>query len=102
MRVKIGSSIIATVTFAALGSAQAQTVDFATCDTNPPACSNILDNCCTANFPAVSTSNPIVIPMDRCHQQYKNNDAPGSGPPGSADSNDWCADPSPYNDNGMF
>ena len=107
MHVKLGSALL--LLMLSTSSAFAQSTDWATCDytaANFPACSATRSTCCTAsnsdlNVGTTTAEKPIIIPMDRCHQQVSNNDYPGSGPPDEA-GNGWCSDPSGTQANGMY
>ncbi len=79
-------------------SAPASAGDFATCDPDLVACTGTDDTCCYKTF-ATTTANPIIIPLDRCHQTYR---ASGVFAPPDSSSPKWCADSPSSPDEGIF
>ena len=68
MHAKSGSRIILVALLGLVASPHESRADFAQC-TNPlSACTATSSSCCIASFAAASGKNPILIPMDRCHQ----------------------------------
>lgn len=105
MRSNTGSRALAFTILLVSGPAAAQNYDWATCDpavVKATTCTGAVQTCCTLTFANTGPTRPVVIPMDRCHQQYENGDAPGVGAPGTANGAAWCSDPNPYNANGLF
>ncbi|HTL39073.1 MAG TPA: hypothetical protein VL326_38350 [Kofleriaceae bacterium] len=106
MRGKLGSTVVALVLLFSAGSASAQAYDWATCQPSGTlsACGGSVRSCCYINPTSTTagTAASVIIAMDRCHQQYANNDAPVPGAPGSNNSQAWCVNPNTYNANGLF
>lgn len=96
-KVVLISAFASTLLLSAGGRASAQVVDFATCDPNMPLCVGAVNDCCHRAFEPVALNKPIIIPMDRCHQNV------GTGPlaPPSSASPKWCSD-SESADDGMY
>jgi hypothetical protein len=79
--------------------ASAQTTDFATCPAVLPACSSTLNDCCYQDFNGASSAGPIIIPMDRCHQQISTSGKEG---PATNVAPRWCENPVGSADEGMI
>lgn len=83
------------------GSCTASEADFASCPADLVACDADNTTCCYKTFGASGTKNPLIIPMDRCHQMYTN--AGDFGPPTGVPPPAWCAQPGgPSADDGVF
>jgi hypothetical protein len=105
MHARLGSALL--LLLLGTTSASAQTVDWATCGTSPAACTTSSAACCketgtNLNIGTASVNKAIIIPMDRCHQTYANNDYPGAGAPNDSDNGGWCSNPIDTNVHGMF
>jgi hypothetical protein len=80
MRARNGSRLILLALLGLLADPGSARADFAQCTYPLPACTATTTGCCERTFAQAGGRNPLIIPMDRCHQRIAQTTM---GPPGA-------------------
>jgi hypothetical protein len=90
--------IAVVIALAAPARVQADVTDAAICPKALAACTASRTSCCTRDFPATTSANAIMIPIDRCHQPGSSSNGPNST---NGSSPSWCFNSPSSNANSM-